>query len=153
MSGQMPFWREASLPIRPVAWMVGQHALTSFYMTEALPTRDTGFRFDGDRLTGRVGPVERLGTFRHLRQLTMDMFHSASYLSLARRRPPYIWHDVGTARMGTDPATSVVDTKLQVHGVSGLQVVDASVLRTAGAVNTSLTIMALAQRLGAHIAG
>lgn len=152
MSGQMPFWREASRPTRPIAWLVGQHALTSFYMTEALPTRDTGYRFDGDGLGPRVEPVQNLRTFRRLRKLTVALFGSAGYRSLGRRRPPYMWHEVGTARMGTDPATSVVDTNLEVHGISGLYVADASVLPSAGAVNTGLTIMALARRLGAHIA-
>jgi choline dehydrogenase-like flavoprotein len=39
-----------------------------------------------------------------------------------------------------------------VHGITGLFVVDASVLPSAGAVNTSLTIMALALRAGDFIA-
>ena len=152
MSGQMPFSRDASRPIRPIAKFVANHTLTSFYMTEALPTQQTGYVFDGDNLGARVEPVQNLTTFRRLRQLTVDIFRSAGYHSLARRRPPYMWHEVGTARMGDDGATSVVDPNLQVHGVAGLHVVDASVLPTAGAVNTGLTIMALAQRLGEHIA-
>lgn len=151
MSGQMPFWRDVSWPMRPVAKLVANHALTSFYMTEALPTRDTGYRFDGDNLGARVEPVQNLATFRRLRKLSVNIFRSAGFRSLARRRPPYMWHEVGTARMGTDPATSVVDPNLQVHGIGGLHVVDASVLPTAGAVNTGLTIMALARRLGEQL--
>jgi choline dehydrogenase-like flavoprotein len=53
--------------------------------------------------------------------------------------------------MGADPATSVTDARCQVHGIDGLYVVDASVLPSAGAVNTGLTIAALALRVGAHI--
>jgi choline dehydrogenase-like flavoprotein len=52
-----------------------------------------------------------------------------------------------------DPATSVVDPNCQIHGIEGLYVVDASVLPSAGAVNTALTIIALALRAGDHIAG
>jgi choline dehydrogenase-like flavoprotein len=48
--------------------------------------------------------------------------------------------------------TSVVDPDLQVHGIEGLYVADASVLPSAGAVNTALTIAALALRAGDHIA-
>jgi choline dehydrogenase-like flavoprotein len=55
--------------------------------------------------------------------------------------------------MGLDPGTSVVTPDLQVHDIEGLFVADASVLPTAGAVNTGLTIVALALRLGDHIAG
>jgi choline dehydrogenase-like flavoprotein len=40
-----------------------------------------------------------------------------------------------------------------VHGIRGLYVVDASTLPSAGAVNTALTIIALALRAGDHIAG
>ena len=46
-----------------------------------------------------------------------------------------------------------VDPNCQVHGIDGLFAVDASVLPSAGAVNTGLTIMALALRCGDHIAG
>lgn len=56
-------------------------------------------------------------------------------------------HTAGTTRMGTDPATSVVDPALQVHGVTGLHVVGASVFPTSGHANPTLLIMALAIRL------
>ncbi|MBB2205622.1 GMC oxidoreductase [Gluconacetobacter takamatsuzukensis] len=56
-------------------------------------------------------------------------------------------HTAGTTRMGTDPATSVVDPALQVHGVGGLHVVGASVFPTSGHANPTLMIMGLAVRL------
>ncbi len=82
-----------------------------------------------------------------------DDLNAVLWPALARRRPPYFWHDVGTARMGADPAESVVDPTGQVHGVRGLYAIDASTLPTAGAVNTALTIVALALRMGDRIAG
>ena len=60
-------------------------------------------------------------------------------------------HQCGTARMGSDPAASVVDQDLKAHDLDNLYVVDASVLPTSAAVNPSLTIAALALRAGAHI--
>ena len=153
MSGQMPMWREAGRLIRPIARFVGAHALTAFYMTEALPSRDSGFRFDGDALAHKIEPTHAMASFRRLRAITVDLFRKAGYPVLARRRAPYLWHETGGARMGTDPATSVVTPELGVHGVNGLSVCDASVLPGAGAVNTGLTIMALALRLGTHLAG
>ncbi len=60
-------------------------------------------------------------------------------------------HQCGTARMGTDPATSVVDVNLKAHDLDNLYIVDASVLPTSAAVNPSLTIAALALRAGDHI--
>ena len=153
MAGQMPFWEEVTGPMRHVAYALGTRSLTAFCMTEALPTAQSGLIFEGDEIIGREEPVHNLATFRRLRRLGLKAFSKAGYPTVARRRPPYLWHDVGTARMGQDPATSVVDPDLQVHGVSGLYVVDASVLPSAGAVNTGLTIIALAFRLGDHLAG
>ncbi|HUB44686.1 MAG TPA: GMC family oxidoreductase [Acetobacteraceae bacterium] len=152
-AGQIPFWNEAARLIRPAAQFVGRHGLMCFYMTEALPTRNSRLVFDGDALAGRVMPVQSLGSFDRLRRNAREMFRRAGYVAVARRQAPVLWHQVGTARMGTNPATSVVDSTCQVHGISGLYVVDASVMPTAGAVNTTLTVIALALRAGDIIAG
>ena len=60
-------------------------------------------------------------------------------------------HQCGTARMGADPAASVVDANLRAHDIENLYVVDASVLPTSAAVNPSLTVAALALRAADHI--
>lgn len=56
------------------------------------------------------------------------------------------WHLMGTARMGADPATSVVDTWGRSHDVANLFIVDGSVFVTSGGVNPTSTICALALR-------
>jgi choline dehydrogenase-like flavoprotein len=61
------------------------------------------------------------------------------------------FHPAGTTRMSTTPATGVVDPDLQVHDVPGLYVVGASVFPTSGYANPTLTIVALAIRLAAHL--
>jgi choline dehydrogenase-like flavoprotein len=58
--------------------------------------------------------------------------------------PPAGWHLMGTARMGTDPATSVVNEWGRSHDVKNLFIVDGSVFVTAGGVNPTNTIQALA---------
>jgi choline dehydrogenase-like flavoprotein len=60
-------------------------------------------------------------------------------------------HQCGTLRMGNDPAASVVDANLKAHDLDNLYVADASVLPTSAAVNPSLTVAALALRLGRHL--
>jgi choline dehydrogenase-like flavoprotein len=65
------------------------------------------------------------------------------------RRTPS--HQCGTARMGADLQTSVVDTFCRSHDHKNLFIVDASVLPTSAAVNPALTIAALALRAGRHI--
>jgi choline dehydrogenase-like flavoprotein len=61
------------------------------------------------------------------------------------------WHIMGTARMGTDPASSVVDEWGRTHDVENLYVVDGSVFVTSGGVNPTSTICALASRFAGRM--
>jgi choline dehydrogenase len=58
-----------------------------------------------------------------------------------RARSGTVYHPSCTCRMGPDPATSVVDARLRVHGVEGLRVCDASVFPTLIAGNTNAPSM------------
>ena len=60
-------------------------------------------------------------------------------------------HLLGTARMGADPRTAVVDAWGMTHDVPNLGVIDGSVFVTAGAVNPTSTICALALRAVEHL--
>ena len=55
-------------------------------------------------------------------------------------------HLMGTARMGTDPSTSVVDPWCRSHDIPNLLIVDGSVFVTSAGVNPTNTIAALARR-------
>jgi choline dehydrogenase-like flavoprotein len=55
-------------------------------------------------------------------------------------------HDVGTARMGSDPKTSVLNSFQQTHDVRNLFVMDGSCFNSPGCQNPTLTIMSLAVR-------
>jgi choline dehydrogenase-like flavoprotein len=55
-------------------------------------------------------------------------------------------HQMGTARMGTDPATSVADPHGQLHDTPGVWIGDTSAFPTASGANPMLTCMALAHR-------
>ena len=67
-----------------------------------------------------------------------------------RRRSGTVYHPVSTCRMGPDPAQSVVDPRLRVHGLEGLRVIDASVFPTIISANTNATTMAIGAK-GADI--
>ena len=67
-----------------------------------------------------------------------------------KQRSGTVYHHSCTCRMGPDPASSVVDTRLRVHGVEGLRVCDASVFPNLIAGNTNAPAIMVGWR-GAEI--
>jgi choline dehydrogenase-like flavoprotein len=61
------------------------------------------------------------------------------------------YHPLGTAKMGRDPKTSVVDLHQESHEVKNLHIVDGSSIPGAPAVNPQITIMAFATRAAERI--
>ena len=81
----------------------------------------------------------------------------ADLASLERKvRPDHLrltaFHPMGTARMGADPARSVVDSFGRHHAVDRLWIADASVFPSCVAVNPQMTIMAFAKRTAERVA-
>jgi choline dehydrogenase len=74
------------------------------------------------------------------------------WLAFFRQTAALNWHPTSTCRMGAGP-DDVVDTALQVHGVAGISIVDASVMPTVTSANTNAPVIAIAERAAAMIAG
>jgi choline dehydrogenase-like flavoprotein len=85
-----------------------------------------------------------------------DMFEQAGIEIVEVKRQVltegYSIHELGTARMGTDPKTSVLNQFQQSHDVKNLLVVDGSSHVSASCHNPTWTIMALAWRSCDHLA-
>lgn len=92
-----------------------------------------------------AGEFERTGTGRleyDRDRLEEDLLRSGAYRG----------HHIGTARMGTDVRTSVVDRDCRVHSVGNLYVAGSAVFPTSSQADPTLTLMALSLRLGRHLA-
>ena len=61
-------------------------------------------------------------------------------------------HPMGTCRMSKDARDGVVDPELRVHGVDNLHLCGNAVYPSGAAVSPTVTLAALAHRLGARLA-
>jgi choline dehydrogenase len=75
-----------------------------------------------------------------------DVTSDEALIDDIRRRSGTVYHPVSTCRMGPDPATSVVDPRLRVHGLQGLRVVDCSIFPNIVTGNTNAAAIATGWR-------
>ncbi len=90
--------------------------------------------------------------FRDMNKWAHDIAVASGAEVLSVSTEPRTNHELGGARMGSDPRRSVVDAFCRTHDVPNLYVVDGSVFPSASEKNPTHTIMALAARTAEHIA-
>ena len=136
---------------------------------------ETAFRFENrvtlsdrcDRLGRRQARVEwqldetDIDNMRRVTRLLDQAVRNGGvgHLELAFPDEPSAWrrateaglHHMGATRMHVDPRHGVVDENSRVHGTSNLFVAGSSVFPSGGYANPTLTIVALALRLGDHL--
>lgn len=103
---------------------------------------------DALRLTRRIMAARALARFAPVEYRPGAELQSDDELAdAAGRIGTTIFHPVGTCRMGPagDPQ-SVVDARLRVHGLTGLRVVDASIMPTITSGNTCSPVIMIAEK-------
>ena len=139
---------------RPGPWRM------SFYgFGECLPNHDNFIAIDKEKVDAWGIPVIRINCMwrENERALLKDMsITAAEMLSAAGARdiepflednaPGLTIHEMGTARMGRDPKTSVLNAHNQTHDAKNLFVTDGACMASSSCVNPSLTYMALTAR-------
>lgn len=131
---------------------VGYMALKSANPTDA-PLIQPNFLSNEDDLA-----VLLAGTKKALEVMNANAFNSyrksivaptdqteAGLIEYIKNNIETIYHPIGTCKMGSDDM-AVVNDKLQVHGIEGLRVVDASIMPTIVAGNTNAPVYMIAEK-------
>ncbi len=79
------------------------------------------------------------------------VYSTEDHASVIRSHKATLGHHIGTTRMAADPANGVVNPDCQVYGISNLYISSSSVFPTCSQANPTLTIVAMAIRLGDYI--
>lgn len=144
--------------LKPGPWSIG---ITGF--GECLPYHDNKMTLDYDRLDEWGLPTvtfdaewkeNELIMREDIKQQAAEMLEKAGFREVktydTRYAPGIGIHEMGTARMGRDPKTSVLNAYNQIHEVPNVYVTDGACMTSSGCQNPSLTYMAITARAAHH---
>jgi len=144
--------------------------MAAVMISDIIPNRES--RISLDHLKDALGmprarinwriKAEDLASMRRSAEL---LAHETLRLGIARGSPAHVpalsdmdnsaywigYHHYGTTRMATDPRHGVVDTNCRLHSLENLYVAGSSIFPTPGASTPTLSVVALALRLGKHL--
>ena len=153
----LPSWLEW-LPKMPFETM-SRHSMDFWLSSEDLPRPENRIRYDGDKVILEL-TENNMEAHHRLKKKLEQMLDKMGAHPVLLERSLYLGkqipiggtaHQAGTARFGTDPATSVLDLDCKAHELDNLYVTDASFFPSIGAVNPTLTIIANALRVADRI--
>ncbi len=150
LRGEMVKAARSWIPL-PVLDTVAQRTVDLFLQTEDLPLAENRVTLND---TGQIVLNRRptnLTSHRELLRRMTKVAHRAGYPKVLHQLLDIqaTSHQCGTARMGEDPSTSVVDPLCKAHELDNMWIVDSAPFVSSAAVNPALTIAALALRLAA----
>ncbi|HEY9596681.1 MAG TPA: GMC oxidoreductase, partial [Cyanophyceae cyanobacterium] len=100
----------------------------------------------GVKLARKIAQMSALEPFRGEELLPGSQVQQDEDIhKFIRNTAETLYHPVGTCKMGND-AMSVVNSRLQVHGVQGLRVVDASIMPSIVGGNTNAPTIMIAEK-------
>jgi choline dehydrogenase-like flavoprotein len=161
-----PGWSPLNLALQLAPWGMDHHSIMDTHLNhevalfccgEDLPEEGNRVELDWDNLDAYGLPgVKTFYSFdENGKKLGAAMIRKGTELMEAAGAsgvrdfgisPALGWHLMGAARMGSDPADSVVDSNNQAHDVPNLFISDSTSLATGGGVNPTSTIQAVALR-------
>lgn len=139
------------------------HRIVSKAGVEPLPRWDNTVTLDHENMDHLGNPVPdiswRLGEYEYKTlerakeiQLALHQELGGTNITTSDPSDPMVGaHHIGTTRMGSDPSTSVVDSRCNSHDLSNLWITSSSVFPTAGAMAPTLTISAMTLKVADHI--
>jgi len=141
----------------------GEWAIMMGAMAEMLPYHDNKISLDPVRKDKWGLPVLAMDVSLHENELAMrkdmradavEMLEAAGVKDIesddSGYNPGQGIHEMGTARMGRDPKTSVLNAHNQVWDAPNVYVTDGACMTSGGCANPSLTYMALTARAADH---
>ncbi len=144
--------------LKPGPWQIG---MTAF--GETLPNHDNKMYLDYDKLDAWGLPTitfdaqfgeNELNMRKDMIAQAVKMLEKAGVKNIQTEdnlgAPGLGIHEMGTARMGRDPKTSVLNGNNQVHTVPNVYVTDGACMTSSACQNPSLTYMALTARAAHH---
>ena len=133
---------------------------------ECLPRFENFVEIDRDRVDAWGIPVLKINMqwsdnerqlFEDAREQAAEMLEAAGATNVRLYGkfsvPGFCIHEVGTARMGNDPKTSVVNQYCQTHDVKNIFITDGACWASVACQNPTLTMMAITVRACDHIIG
>ncbi len=144
--------------LKPGGWVMGVGGFG-----EILPYSDNKMTLDYDNLDSWGLPTVTFDAEIRENELNMrediavsaaEMLKKAGFRDIKMNNSKYNMghgiHEMGTARMGRDPKTSVLNRHNQVHTVPNVYVTDGAFMTSSSCVNPSLTYMAFTARAADH---
>lgn len=144
--------------LKPGGWSIGINAFG-----ETLPYHDNKMYLDHNKkdawglptvtFDAEIKENEKIMR-KDMKDQAAEMLDAAGFKDISQFDRGYSMglgiHEMGTARMGRDPKTSILNRHNQLHAVPNVYVTDGAAMTSAGNQNPSLTYMALTARAANH---